>query len=100
MQLDYIRIVLSLLVSVAIGVAIIYVMSRYGFGRGQKSSPSQRIQVLEVRPLGNRTSLVAVSYRDEEVLLVVGPGFATTVLQQHCGAPAQATSSAVGTPHA
>jgi hypothetical protein len=55
---------------------------------------------LEVRPLVNRTSLVAVSYRNEEVLLVVGPGFATTVLQQHCGAPAQATSAAEGTPHA
>lgn len=77
MELDYVRVILSLLVSVALGVAVVYFMSRQGIGLGRKGKSAQRIEVLEVRPLGNRTSLVAVQYSGSEVLLVVGPGFAT-----------------------
>ncbi len=77
MEIDYARVILSLLVSVALGVAVVYFMSRQGMGLGRKGKATQRIDVLEVRPLGNRTSLVAVQFAGSEVLLVLGPGFAT-----------------------
>jgi flagellar biogenesis protein FliO len=80
MELDYFRIVLSLLASVALGVAIIYFMSRYGIGRGRKAGSAKRIEVLELQALGNRTSLVAVSFAGNEVLMVVGPGFASVAV--------------------
>ncbi len=100
MQLDYARIVLSLLISVAIGVAIIYAMSRYGHGRGHIADKTQRIQVLEARPLGNRTSLVAVNFRNQEFLLVVGPGFATVVSRRDAIAAEQTSLAAEAAPHA
>lgn len=77
MEIDYIRVILSLLVSVALGVGVVYLMSRKGIGLGRKPRAGRRIEILEVQALGNRTSLVALQYAGSEVLLVVGPSFAT-----------------------
>lgn len=81
MQIDYIRVALSLALSVAVGVGVLYALSRYGVGRGQKPRPEKRIQVIDVHPLGNRTSLVAVAFGGAEALLVVGPTFACVAVQ-------------------
>lgn len=81
MPVDYVRIVLALAVSLGVGVAVIWLLSRRGVGRlGGPRESSARIEVLEVRPLGGRTSLVALRYRGREALVVLGPGHASTVL--------------------
>ena len=93
MELDYLRIALSLLASVALGVGIIYLMSRYGIGRGRKPNSAKRIEILEAHALGNRSSLLAVRYAGDEVLLVVGPGFATVAMVHAATSDAQSASS-------
>lgn len=91
MQIDYLRVSLALLASVALGVAVIYFMSRYGIGRGRKAGLSERIELLEVKNLGNRTSLVALRFAGKEALLVIGPSFASVaVVQPSPGVPSAA----------
>lgn len=93
MELDYFRIILSLLASVALGVAIIYFMSRYGAGRGRKLGSVKRVAVQEVHPLGNRTSLVALTFCGNDVLMVVGPGFASVAVVRPISAPLPVSSN-------
>lgn len=99
MQLDYVRVILSLLASLALGVAVIYFMSRYGIGQGRKAGTSKRIEVLEQHSLGNRTSLVALTFAGNEVLMVVGPGFANVaVVQPISSSPSAAAAASTNSP--
>lgn len=77
MQLDYVRIALSLAVSIGIGVVVIYFMSRVGFSRNKPGPRGQHAQIVEVQRLGNKTSLVTVRFADTDILMVIGPTFAS-----------------------
>lgn len=82
MGIDYVRIVLALLATLALGLGAIALIAwrggRFG-GRLPVASPAP-IELLAMRPLGGRQALVAVRWRGREALLVVGPGHAHTVM--------------------
>lgn len=97
MQIDYLRVILSLALSVAVGIGVLYAMSRYGLARAQKPRSARRIEVMDVCPLGNRTSLVAVAFGGAEVLLVVGPTFACLAVQTSSPTPPTTCAPAIHT---
>lgn len=87
MAVDYLRIVLALAASLAVGVGVIWLLSKRGVGVGRLAQGrSAGIEVLEVRQLGGRNALVALRWRDQEALVVLGPGHAHTVLQKSAAA--------------
>lgn len=91
MALDYARVVLALLASLAVGLGVIWLLARRGIGLGRpNATPGSRIEVLEVRALGGRNALVALRWQGREALVVMGPGHAHTVMQHEAAGPREA----------
>lgn len=58
----------------ALGAAVVYV-SRHGFPfRRTAGTQERKLQILEMRPLGNKQFLLVVGYEDTRMLLGVTPG--------------------------
>ncbi len=70
---DYVRVVLSLLVCLGLGVAAAFLLRRFGKHRGP-TSRSRQLEVLESVRLDARTSLHLVRCGDGKTLVACGPG--------------------------
>lgn len=77
-----VRVVLALIVCAVVGAVAIQLLRKSGHALGRLGpAAADRLQVLEIKRLGPKSSLIVLRYEDQQLLIAQGEG-GTTLLHQ------------------